>query len=318
MGTERSIRTAVVTGATSFLGSAVVRALLDRGCTVYGLVRPESQARAMLPIHPRFHEIRCAISETENWTEAVGKADTFFHFAWGGPGEKGRADEVVQGQSAEDALTCIRGAGMLGVSRFFLSGSQAEYGKVQGITTEETPCRPFSAYGKNKLRVNREGPALAATLGMEYVHARFFSVYGPHDHPYALIPSCIRCFLSDGVMELSDCTHQWNFLHVRDAAEAALRLGECALESDSLTVNLASTDTRPLRSFVEEIHRLAGGKGVCRYGARRGAEQPVDNCPDVSLLLSLTGWHPRISFSEGITELIETERAAGMGERTHT
>jgi nucleoside-diphosphate-sugar epimerase len=119
-------------------------------------------------------------------------------------------------------------------------------------------------------------------------------------------------------MELSDCTHQWNFLHVRDAAEAALRLGECALESDSLTVNLASTDTRPLRSFVEEIHRLAGGKGVCRYGARRGAEQPVDNCPDVSLLLSLTGWHPRISFSEGITELIETERAAGMGERTHT
>lgn len=305
----RELQRIVVSGATSFIGSAVCRALLERGCQVYGLVRPGSAARDMLPVHPGFHEVSCELSDTQTWVGRIGRADTFFHFAWGGPGARGRADKVVQGQSAAFTLDCMRGAARLGIDRFFFSGSQAEYGPVYGMTTEDTPCRPILEYGKCKLRVCQTAPELARELGMTYVHARYFSVYGPNDHPYTLIPSCIRCFLSGGTMELSECTNKWNFLHVDDAAEASVRLAACDLPEPAVVVNLAGSDTRILKEFVEEIHRLAGGAGHCAYGARKSIEQPVDNWPDIRRLQALTGWQPRIAFARGVGALIEAERA---------
>ena len=148
---------------------------------------------------------------------------------------------------------------------------------------------------------------------MEYLHTRFFSVYGPNDHPYTLIPSCIRCFLAGETMELSKCRNMWNFLHVRDAAEAAVLLAECELSDPAVVVNVAGPDTRILRSFVEEIYRLCGERGVCGFGMRRVSEKPVDNWPDTTRLHTLIDWSARISFEEGIKELIQTEAAkAGL------
>jgi len=299
-----------VSGATSFLGSAAVKKLISQGCEVYGIVRPSSTARAWLPDHPKFHEVLCDFSDTEEWTRAIGHADTFLHFAWGGPGLQGRSDSVVQKQSADNTFKALYAAKALGVNRFFTSGSQAEYGRTSGSIAEDTPCNPFLEYGKNKLRVCREAPGIAEELGMEYVHARFFSVYGPHDHPYTLIPSCIHTFLAGGTMALSECRNLWNFLHVDDAAEAIVRLAECALPSANVIVNVAGTDTRILRDFVEEIHLLCGKRGSYAFGARRVSEPPVDNWPDISRLRSLIEWEPQISFAAGIRALIreETER----------
>ncbi len=310
----RSVGTAVVTGATSFIGSAVCSALLARGATVYGLVRPSSTAKAMLPVHPGFHVVLCELKDVETWAKRVGKADTFFHFAWGGPGAGGRADRQVQQQSADITLECMRGAALLGVSRFFFSGSQAEYGRVSGIINEDTPCSPVLEYGISKLRVRNEAPAVADKLRMEYVHARYFSVYGPNDHPYTLVPSCIRAFLRNETIELSECRHKWNFMHVDDAAEATVRLAECELTAPCMVVNVASTDTRVLKSFLEEIQRLAGGGGYCAYGARKSIEQPTDNWPDIHRLQQLTGWVQQVSFAEGVGSLIELEKKRMAGE----
>lgn len=305
----RKCQRVAVSGATSFLGSAVVRELLKRGCEVYGIVRPESRARALLPDSARFHEVLCDIGQAETWAEEIGSADTFFHFAWGGPGIGGRSDPVIQSQSAENTFKALYAAAGLGISRFFISGSQAEYGRVNGKISEETACHPVLEYGKNKLRVCMAAPKITEELGFEYVHARFFSVYGPHDHPYTLIPSCIRTFLAGETMELSACNNMWNFLHVADAARAVVELAACDLPAPSVLVNVAGTDTRVLREFVEEIYRLCGERGACAFGARHVSEKPVDNWPDTTKLQSMIDWKPQVSFEEGIKELIRMEAA---------
>ena len=110
-------------------------------------------------------------------------------------------------------------------------------------------------------------------------------------------------------MELSECKNIWNFLHVEDAADAVIKLAECELHSPSAVVNVASTDTRVLREFVEEIYRLCGEKGECAFGTRHVSETPVDNWPDITRLQSMIQWEPKISFSEGIVQLIQEEKA---------
>lgn len=303
----RAMSRVAVSGATSFLGSAVVKKLIECGNEVFGIVRPSSHARSWLPDDPRFHEVLCDISDVEKWVEEIGQADTFLHFAWGGPGINGRSDSAVQRQSAENTFRAIEAAERLSVSRFFISGSQAEYGKTNGKITEDTPCHPVLEYGKYKYRVCQEAPAIANKFGMEYVHARFFSVYGPHDHPYTLVPSCIRTFLQGGEMKLSECKNLWNFLYVDDAAEAVIKLAQCELPTPSMIVNVAGTDTRILREYVEEIYHLCGEKGECAFGTRHVSEAPVDNWPDVSRLKSLIQWEPMVPFHEGIKRIIKEE-----------
>ena len=53
---------------------------------------------------------------------------------------------------------------------------------------------------------------------MDYGHARIFSTYGPGDHPWSLISSCIRTFREDGLMEMTPCTQMWNFMSADDCA----------------------------------------------------------------------------------------------------
>ena len=73
-------------------------------------------------------------------------------------------------------------------------------------------------------------------------------------------------------------------------------------------INVAGTDTRKLRSFVEEIHKLCGGKGRLEYGtfvqAKEGA---LSICPAVEVLQRLTrgSWTEQVTFSEGIRRMIE-------------
>ena len=80
----------------------------------------------------------------------------------------------------------------------------------------------------------------------------------------------------------------------------------------SAIVNIASQDTRPLRSFVEEIHEIVGFKGTLEYGtfvqAKEGA---LSIRPDINRLKRLTGgrWEERYTFRQGIEETIEKEEA---------
>ena len=305
--------TVVVTGATSFIGLAVVRELLGQGCQVYAVVRSGSAGAAKLP-EPgsgNFHIIWREMSEFSMLADEIGSADYFVHLAWDGVGSAGRGDPKIQERNILWSLEAVKAAAAMGCSRFLFSGSQAEYGIHQGAMREDCLCRPVSEYGKAKLAFGARAELLCREAGMEYIHTRIFSVYGPGDHPWSLVNSCISHFLEGETMELGECTQRWNFLYIDDMARALTALlqtrwlkavGGCAY-------NIASQDTRVLKKFVEEIHRLCEGKGSCRYGKRPpNVEGPANLIPDIGKLTAVTGWRPEVSFEEGIRRIIEARR----------
>ena len=64
-------------------------------------------------------------------------------------------------------------------------------------------------------------------------------------------------------MKLGECTQNWNFLYIDDAAAALVALltgGKAGI------YNIGSTDTRPLRRYIEEMHALCGHRGSFTYG----------------------------------------------------
>ena len=232
-----------------------------------------------------------------------GRADLWLHLGWEGSGSANRTNPEIQARNIGYALEALGAAARLGCTRFLFSGSQAEYGIADGLMREDSPCHPVSEYGKDKLEVCRRAGERAAELGITYLHARIFSVYGPGDHPWSLVSSCVDTFLKGGHMEFGACTQLWNYLYIKDAVRAIT--GLLLAKSPSGVYNVAGNDTRPLREFIGEIHRLCGGRGTFEYGKRPpNAEGVVSLNPDTGKLYRAANFQPRISFEEGIREMI--------------
>lgn len=301
----------VVTGATSFIGRAVVEELLEKRHQVFAAVRPDSAGRGELEAMQRetggqltvLPVDLSACGTLDRHPALEGRADLWLHLGWEGSGSANRTNPEIQAHNIGYALEALGAAARLGCTRFLFSGSQAEYGIADGLMREDSPCHPVSEYGKDKLEVCRRAGERAAELGITYLHARIFSVYGPGDHPWSLVSSCVDTFLKGGHMEFGACTQLWNYLYIKDAVRAIT--GLLLAKSPSGVYNVAGNDTRPLREFIGEIHRLCGGRGTFEYGKRPpNAEGVVSLNPDTGKLYRTANFQPRISFEEGIREMI--------------
>lgn len=300
----------VITGATGFIGRNTAKLLLEQGAQVYALVRRESKQRHLLPEHERLHQIEGSMAQIVECAKQISSADAFFHFAWGGVNRDEIDSPAVQAANVEDSLECVRAAKLLGCQVFMDAGSRVEYGITSDGTMSETmECHPVNAYGRAKLEFFEKAAPLCREYGMTFYHLRFFSVYGSGDHPWSIISTLTREFPLGKTVPLSACMHRWNFMDIEDAARAVAELYRYSdsHKAETHIVNVASTDTRRLREFVEEIHELCGGRGQLEYGtfvqAKEGA---LSICPTVEVLKTLTGgtWQERVSFDEGIRRML--------------
>lgn len=301
----------VITGATGFLGSNLAARFLEAGATVYALVRPESAHLDSLPRHEKLVVVRCGLDHVLDCVAQIGTADGFFHFAWGGVNRDEIDSPEVQAQNVAGSLDCIKAAHLLQCKVFMDAGSRVEYGVTDQVMRETLTCHPVNEYGKAKLEFYRKALLLCEEFGITYFHLRFFSVYGYQDHPWSIISTLIRELRLNHKVSLSACLHRWNFMYIADAVEAVYELYEHAgaHSGQSHIVNIASTDTRQLKSFVEEVKSIVSGSGTLEYGsfvqAKEGALSIV---PDVEVLKTLTGgFKERYTFRTGIMETIEKE-----------
>lgn len=301
----------VITGATSFLGAALTRELLNQGHICHVIVRPDSPRLSMLPmdnehLFVHMHDLH----SVEVWQKVIGHCDLFYHLAWGGIGALGRANPEIQADNVRMTQKCLQSAYEMGAKRFVFAGSQAEYGVNDNLVSETTPCHPTIEYGKGKLQVLLSCSEQAKQLGIEYVHLRIFSVYGENDHPWTLVSSCISAFIQEEELPLSSCEQLWNFLHVNDAAHAMYLMGVSPLMSEDPVYNIASTDTRKLREFVDIIWYTADCKGHPAYGTRGSTlEKPHGIQPSIEKMRIATGFKPSISFEDGIRQMIESAKS---------
>ncbi len=302
-------RSFVITGATSFLGRYITRELCARGYRVYAIVRPESPYRDLFQSESCVVTVSANMGDTEAWLPMIPAADGFVHFGWDGIGSVGRGSPAIQRKNVEDTLKCMDAAIELGCKSFLFAGSQAEYGLHDGMINEQTICMPVTEYGKAKREVFLRCFPAAQEARIKWYQARIFSVYGVGDHPWTLVTSCVRTFLQSGNMNLSPCTQQWNYMYAPDAAKA---LCDLLLSGAPAGVyNVASHDTRVLKSFVEDIYRACGGRGSYTVGAYTSGEPVHSLQPDVSKLEGAIGAVPQTRFSDGIHKMIDFFQRTG-------
>lgn len=224
------------------------------------------------------------------------KADVFIHLAWAGALLGQRDNQELQDGNIRFSLECVELSKRMGCQLYVDAGSQAEYGIVLGVITEETPCNPFSAYGKAKLKMYEESKVLTEQLGLKYIHLRILSVYGENDHPNTLIMSSLRKLKANKPIEMRSGGQMWNYVYVKDAARQIGKLAMNALVDDVFkceVYNIASNDTRKLSEFVEVMKDITGSKSELHFGGY-DPEKDVNLNPDMrkteSVVMPLMEW----------------------------
>jgi len=302
---ERKIKKAVITGPTGALGSALCQELAECGIDVYAVCRPGTTRTDNLPKHPRVSCVYCGIDDLLALPDLIpGGADAFYHFAWTNTIGPGRNDMLAQVKNIQYTLDAVRVAKHLGCQVFIGSGSQAEYGRVNGAITPDTPCFPENGYGMAKLCAGQMSCLEAKKLGMDHVWVRILSLYGPCDGTSTMISSVIQQLMEGKKPALTEGVQKWDYLYSGDAACAMHLIAKYGVSGK--VYPLGAGAAKPLKYYIQEIRdaidpSLPLGFGEIPYGPL----QVMHLEADISLLHQDTGFIPQITFEDGIRKTIE-------------
>ena len=288
----------VVTGAAGFIGSHLLRMLLENGhdavgwdafTDYYDPVLKEENARG-LPI------TRVDLADDELDLTGV---DGVFHLA-GQPGVRsfGRAFPVYVHHNVLATQRLFEAAAAAGTRTIFASSSSV-YGDAEAYpTAEDAAPRPISPYGITKLACEHLAYAYERERGLEVVALRYFNAFGPRQRPDMAFTRMITCLAAGRPFEVyGDGTQSRSFTYVDDVVLATVLSMERA--PAGAVYNVGGGEEVSVLQAIETLGRIAG-RPLEVVHAPRVAGDVARTCADTSRILSDTDWKATTPFEEGL------------------
>jgi UDP-glucuronate 4-epimerase len=288
----------VVTGAAGFIGSQLLRTLLERGHNAtgwdaftdyYDPALKEENADG-LPVE------RVDIGVDRLDLEGV---DGVFHLA-GQPGVKsfGSIFPVYVRQNVLASQRLFEAAARARVRTVFASSSSIYGNAASYPTPEDTVPRPLSPYGITKLACEHLAQAYRHEFALDVVTLRYFTIYGPRQRPDMAFAHMVAALTENRPFELfGDGTQSRSFTFVDDAVEATIEAMERG--SSGSTFNVGGGSEVSILQAIEALGSIAGRRlEIVRSPRREG--DTTRTAADTSRIRRALGWEARTSFEEGL------------------
>lgn len=298
------IKKIALTGATSTIGTAVIRECIDNGIEVIAFVNRGSKNEGRIPESSLVHRIYCSLNEMLTVDTFDYNADVFLHLAWGATNRSVRNNLLPQVDNIRYALDSVSLAKKLGCTVYVGAGSQAEYGRHNCAITEETIPKPETAYGMAKLCAGQMTRLECKNQGIKHIWPRIFSTYGPNTQDTTIINYTINCLLHDKKPSLSKCEQIWDFLYVDDAARALLMLAEKGRDGE--VYNVSSGKVAKLKDYTEIVKKMINSDATIGYGDLPYSVDTVMHLEgNIKKIKEEISFVPLIEFEEGINNTIQ-------------
>lgn len=304
------MKKAVVTGANGFIGTALCRALSEKGTQVIAVVRDEKEGIAVLGALPGIRIVGCDLAEFGELADRIPDrdVDVLYHLAWVGSAGPLRGDYQVQLDNVRYACDTMLACKEMQCSRFVFASSIMEYEIGAVMETDGTPGIN-TLYSTAKLSADYMIRTLAGSLEIQYIRAVISNIYGPGETSPRLVNTSLRKLLRGEHCAFSPGEQTYDFIYIDDAARAFVALGERGRANR--TYYVGSLKPRPLKEFLRELRDQVDPEIPIGLG-----ELPFNGVSltyrefDVQAVKKDTGFEPEISFGEGIRRTIEWIRGS--------
>lgn len=254
---------AFVTGASGFIGSYLVKALIDEGHKVMCLKRQNSNLDALGDYAGRAIWVNTA----DDWKQEFRNFKPYivFNLAWSGVAAADRVlwDEQIINITLQQSLLNL--ASEVGCRKFVGIGSQSEYGDFDYKITETNPINPKTAYAAVKAAAQTILKSFCEISGIEWYWFRLFPLFGPHEADRWLIPSLIKNILSSDHMDLTPGEQKLPYLFVGECAKAIM--AAIYAENKSGVYNISADNPIALKQLVIEIRDKINPEFPLHFGA---------------------------------------------------
>lgn len=301
---------AFVTGATGFIGSHLVKKLLDEGVSVAAFIRPKSNTWRLKPVLSKIEIIKGDLHDVEASFEKIKEfsPEVIFHLAWSGANSYEYENHDLQVfHNVNGSLNLIKIANNIGCKQWIGLGSVLEYGHCNVPVTESDYAKPNNLYGRSKLSVCLLAEKLCEGYNIQFSWIRMFWAYGPYDDEKRLIPYFIKTLL-DGKKPFTTLGKQkWDYLYIDDVVNALWKVTRG--KKINGIYNLGSGQSFTLRSTLEHIRDIINPNLEIGFGEiPYRPDQIMHLKADISLLKKTIGWEPEISLSEGMERTVNWYR----------
>jgi len=299
----------LITGAGGFIGSRVVRKVLQDGHTVIAILKPGESSERLSDCLDSVSLFHCDLYDGDavRWLVSETRPESAIHLAWyAEPGKYWQARENLD--CVRMSLSFAQVLAEAGCSRFAGAGTCAEYDWDYGYLSENlTPLKPLSFYGICKNATREILQAFCDQVGMSFAWTRFFYLYGPMEAKERLIPYVVLTLLKGEVAKCTAGEQIRDFLHVEDAASAMWAVAKSDLSGP---VNIGSGQPVKVRTMVETIAQYLQREDNVALGALpTDPQEPPLLLANVRRLASVVGWKPSLTLEDGVAKTCEWWRS---------
>jgi nucleoside-diphosphate-sugar epimerase len=289
----------LVTGGAGFIGSHLCEGLIARGLEVRVLDNLSYGRREWVPAQTEFLE--GDIRDPAACRRAAAGVHGVFHLA--AMSRSGPSQEQIELCTASNIVgtqNMLLAARDARVKRFIYSGSSTYYGNRTPPHRESDPPDLLNIYGVTK-RVGEQYTLLFDQgFDLPSLVLRYFNVYGPRQPEtgaYALVLGIFLKRRADRkVLEIhGDGRQRRDFVHVRDVVAANIAAYESSLRGEIFNVGSGTSLS------VKELADLISPDQV-HIEARKG--DSMATLADISKIGAQLGWSPKITFEQGLKELL--------------
>jgi nucleoside-diphosphate-sugar epimerase len=302
---EKNMKSALVTGAGSFIGYEVVRRLVDMSIPTHVLVRPTSNINRLesLPMPPQIHTTDGSGSSLSDILNYI-TPEIIFHFA----------GAYTREEMPEDIPNLIQSN--IQFSTQLLDAAcrvNVDANKIKGVVNTGSYFQYFNSsnavlnlYGATKNAFEKIAAYYSQRYNLPITTLVLFDVYGPRDWRAKLIPTIHDAQLSGKILDLPKNDLILNFVHSDDAVNSFIMAAEKLMIAPK-EINLQNyavrndTDVR-ISEIVQLFEKIGQAPLHTNWGKWAASDREIKMPWKGS---TLSGWQPKISLEEGINQLLE-------------
>ncbi len=293
-----SRRRVLVTGATGFVGRALLPRLVERADVTLLLL--EEFAGAPLPaplaeLRPAFAVVYGDLRNYPLTARAVREAqpEQVIHLAAAGVSDPFLDPRLALSHNVTGTLNLLRAC---------FDGATTTQQLIVARTSAE--LAPSNVYAASKVAAWAFCDMYARAAAWPIHGAMIFQAYGPGQPPAMLLPAALRAARAGQDFPMTAGQQEKDWIHVDDVAAGLLALLGRDLPPGA-TAELGTGQTTAVRAVVERLYALVGRGGRPLPGAlpSRPGEAPR-HAADAAAAETLIGWRARVGLEEGLARLV--------------
>jgi UDP-glucose 4-epimerase len=303
----------LVTGAAGFIGSSLVRALLDRGDEVRGIDNFATGRRENLTeVLSRIDFRQIDILDLDSLREACEGVDYVLHQAAIPSVPKSVLDPIGSNRANVDGtVNVLVAARDAKVKRVVYAASSSAYGDTPTLPKYEamTP-NPISPYAVAKLASELYMTSFYRCYGLETVCLRYFNIFGPRQDPSSqysgvLAKFSMQMLRGEQPTIFGDGQTSRDFTYIDNAVSAnLLACSAPASECAGRVFNCATGRRITLNEVFEALKQLTGYTGSVKYAPERSGDIK-HSLADISQAEKHLRYKVLVNFEDGLRRTVE-------------